>query len=342
MKPESPKATLIDVARMAGVSTATVSRVLNSPGVVQAATRERVENAIRQLGYVPNFGARALAARRTNTVAAVVPTLENAIFARGLEAFQVELFARGITLLVASSGYRPDIEDRQIRALVSRGADAFLLIGYDRAPETYDYLERSRVPYVVAWAYDPEADHPSVGFDNRAAMKALASEVIALGHVRLGMISAARDGNDRARNRWLGVLDAMQESGLVADDLALFEASYSIEMGRKALREMMEQDPAPTVILCGNDVLAAGALAEAREIGLNVPGDLSITGFDDIDISEIVSPPLTTVHVPHRRMGEVAAGILVEMLNQGGPGRREVIATEVVYRGTLGPPARAG
>ena len=141
--------TLDDVAREAGVSTATVSRCLNNSEKVTAKTRERVARAIDLLGYSPNFGARAMAAKRTFTIGAIIPTMENAIFARGLQAFQEALYAQGYTLLVASSAYKPEIEAEQIRALVARGADGLLLIGYDRDPSIYDFLARRGVPTLV-------------------------------------------------------------------------------------------------------------------------------------------------------------------------------------------------
>ena len=335
---EHARPTLHDVARHAGVSTATVSRVLNAPERVQPATRDRVESVIRDLGYLPNFGARMLAARRTDTIGAIVPTLENAIFARGLEAFQNELGESGITMLVASSSYRPEVEERQVRTLIARGADALLLIGYDRDPGVYDILRRSGTPYVVAWAHDARESHPAIGFDNRSAMAALARRVLDLGHSRLGLITAERDGNDRARNRWLGILDAMAEHGLPDTALAVFETTYAVEAGVEGLRALMRRSDRPTAVLCGNDVLAAGALSAAAEMGLRVPQDLSITGFDDIEIAALVSPALTTVHVPHRRMGQEAARMLIAML--GKPDRQESLAieAEIVMRGTLAPP----
>ena len=137
--------TISDVARAAGVSTATVSRCLNSPDVVQAATRTRVMEAVESLGYTPNFGARGLRARRTFTIGAVIPTMENAIFARGLQAFQETLNENGVTLLVASSRYRQDLEERQIHNLIARGVDGLLLIGYRRSATIEETLRRRGV-----------------------------------------------------------------------------------------------------------------------------------------------------------------------------------------------------
>ena len=331
--------TLADVAERAGVSTATVSRCLNSPDRVTKATRDRVEKAVRDLGYSPNFGARALAARRTGTVGAVIPTMENAIFARALQAFQEELRDHGMTLLVASSGYSPEIEEEQIRTLVARGADALLLIGHDRSEELYHFLERHDVPVLVSWVHEKTALRPSIGFDNKKAMRALADEVLKMGHRTIGVITAEQAGNDRARDRVEGVRAALASCDLPANDLAIIETPYSIENGRDAFARLMRRTPRPTAVICGNDVLAAGALQRAKEMNMHVPGDVSITGFDDIEIAILVDPPLTTVHVPHRAMGRQAARILIDVIRNGAPLLHSVeLSTDVRLRGTLGPP----
>lgn len=316
MQTDRPVPTLDDVAQTAGVSTATVSRCLNVPDRVAKSTRDRVNAAVAQLGYTPNFGARVMAAKRTFTIGAIIPTMENAIFARGLQAFQEELHKRGYTLLVASSAYSPKIEEEQIHALVARGADGLLLIGYERDPEIYRYLEQQKIPVLVSWAYSKENPQPSIGFDNRASMCALTEEVFRLGHRKIGTISGITNGNDRAKQRLLGVQTALQKNGLPLDDLTVIETTYGIESGAAALEQLMSLASPPTVIMCGNDVLAAGALLRARDLGINVPGDLSITGFDDIELATIVSPALTTVHVPHREMGHQAAVSLVDMLEK--------------------------
>lgn len=337
--PQAPRPvpTLEDVARLAGVSTATVSRCLNTPDRVVKSTRERVMAAVDQLGYAPNFGARALAAKRTNTIGAIIPTMENAIFARGLQAFQEELGLNGMTLLVASSSYNEDVEREQIRTLCARGADALLLIGHHRSQETLNFLEARSVPVLVAWVYDPAISQPSIGFDNRAAMREMAELVISKGHRRLGVISAPCASNDRASERLSGIQEAMAAHGMSADALALIETPYSIENGSQTFRQMMTTPTPPTAIMCGNDVLAVGALRAAREMGLSVPGDVSITGFDDIELAQLVSPPLTTVHVPHRDMGRMAARLLVQQLNGDGPVGSVRLNTYLCERETLGP-----
>lgn len=336
MTESPPVPTLADVARRAQVSTATVSRCLNTPDQVVAETRARVLQAVAELGYAPNFGARALAAKQTNTVGAVIPTMENAVFARGIQAFQEELGKHGKTLLIASSGYQPAVEDEQIRALVARGADAILLIGYDRSPDLYDFLAKRQVPTLVAWSYAPDQKHPAIGFDNKAAMADMARVVIGQGHRSLACIAAPTATNDRARGRLDGIRVAMAEAGLSADTLTIVETPYGIENGEVAFRQVITQAPDTTAVICANDVLAIGALRAARVMGLDVPGDVSITGFDDIEIAMLAEPPLTTVHVPHRDMGRRAAAALIDMMQTGQAPESIALPTDIRHRQSLG------
>ena len=338
LKPESGVPTLADVARHANVSTATVSRCLNSPDQVIERTRIRVMQAVNELGYAPNFSARALAARHTNTIGAVIPTMENAIFARGLQAFQEELGRHGFTLLVASSSYQEALEEEQIRTLAARGADGLLLIGYHRNPALHDYLRARSVPALVAWAYEANSGIPAIGFSNKNAMANLARLVIEKGHRDIGMISADTKANDRARDRLAGVRLAAGEAGIAADSIPVIETTYLIESGAQAFRQIMARTPRPTAVFCGTDVLASGALKAAKEMGLSVPEDVSITGYDDIELASLAEPALTTVHVPHREMGRRAAGMLIEMVTTGTTPESVELQTDIRLRRTLGPP----
>lgn len=331
---------LDDVARVAGVSTATVSRCLNSPDRVAKATLDKVMKTVDALGYTPHFGARVMAAKRSSTIGAIIPTMENAIFARGLQAFQEELHNRGYTLLVSSSAYQPEIEKEQIRTLVARGADALLLIGYDRDPEIYEYLSQRNVPVVIAWAYAPDHALPSIGFDNRNAMRRLAQKVIDLGHKDIAVISGIIEGNDRAWGRLEGIKDAVRENGLDIDRLTVVETAYGIENGEKALGQILSAKTPPSAVMCGNDVLAVGALRHAQNVGLQVPQDLSITGFDDIELARIVTPSLTTMHVPHREMGSKAATALANLVEGVGSVSGEELETSLKLRGSLGSPLK--
>jgi LacI family transcriptional regulator len=341
MNLRKPPSTLLDVAAAAGVSTATVSRCLNFPDQVAEHTRQKVMTAVNALGYSPNFGAKAMAARRTNTIGAIIPTMENSIFARGLQAFQEELRNHGFTMLVASTSYRPDVEEEQIRSLVARGADALLLIGHERDPAIYDFLDAQGIPAIVSWAYDPRSVRPSVGFDNKAAISAMAAKVIEMGHRHLALISAETPMNDRAFERLRGIRQAMVTAGLSSDDLRVIETPYSIENGAIAFADIIKTIPRPTAVFCGNDVLAVGALRCAQELGMSVPDQVSIIGFDDIELAQITTPPLTTIHVPHREMGRRAALALVDLVRDGKALENTELPSHLVFRGTLGkPPSR--
>lgn len=332
--------TLHDVAEAARVSTATVSRCLNFPDKVAPETRQKVQSAIAALGYSPNFGARVMAARRTNTIGAIIPTMDNAIFARGLEAFQEELRKHGFTMLVASTAYQPEIEEEQIRSLIARGADALLLIGYQRDPEIYRLLDAQGVPALLTWAFDAASPLPAIGFDNFTAMRQMAVNVIEMGHRRLALISADTTNNDRAQARRAGIERAMADAELNPKDLQFVQTAYGIDEGATAFETLMAGQP-PTAILCGNDVLAVGALKRARDMGLSVPRDVSIVGFDDIELAQVAFPALTTVHVPHEEMGRRAGAALAQYLKDGKPIISTELATHIVHRETLGPAAIA-
>ena len=333
----TPLPTLQDVADLAAVSTATVSRCLNNSGHVTEKTRLKVQQAIQTLGYSPNFGAQALAAKRTNTIGAIIPTMENAIFARGMQAFQETLAENGITLIIASCSYRPELEEEQIRSLVARGADALLLIGQSRPAATYQFLARRNIPYVLAWAHKKESQHCYIGFDNQAAAQTITRQVLELGHRNLGVIVGLTRNNDRARDRIIGIEHAIADYGAQTTPLQVIEAEYTFQEGAKALDQLLANPTPPTAVICGNDVLAVGAVKRAKQLGLAVPEDLSITGFADIEVSELIDPELTTVHVPHREMGIAAAKSLIAMLKTQTPVESHLLETRIVNRQSLGP-----
>ncbi len=336
MKPEIP--TLDDVARGANVSTATVSRCLNSPEQVSAKTREKVLKIVKKLGYTPNFGAQALAAKRTNTFGAIVPTMNNAIFAAGLQAFQEELGRNGATLLLASSSYNAKVEEEQIRSLVSRGADGLLLIGTQRSENIYHFLEDREIPFVIAWSYQENKNRSCVGFDNFEASHALTTKAINLGHKNFAIISAYTASNDRADNRVKGIKAALEDYGIETQNLPLIECEYSIQNGAESFRTHIEQDNRPTIIMCGNDVLAAGAVKQAHEMGLKIPDDISITGFDNIELASVIEPALTTVHVRHKRMGMLAAQVLLKQIEEKSYRDNIKLDTQIVEGRSLGRP----
>ena len=338
MGPHSPVLpTVEDVAVVAGVSTATVSRALNRPHAVRESLRKRVEAAVIQLGYVAHAGARAMTLRRSGTVGAIFPTIDNAIFAQAIDALQRRLAEDGLQLLIATSHYDLDTETQQAVNLVRRGVDALALCGSGQRPELLQFLRQRALPCVHIMTLAGPADALRVGFDNGLAMAQAVRYLVDLGHRRIAMLAGLTRDNDRARARVDGARAALHAAGLELPPERLAERAYGLAAAREALRELMAVSPAPTALLCGNDVLAFGALLEAQRLGIAVPRQLSIVGFDDLELARHVQPALTTVRVPTELMWTQAAERLISALR----GETVPLATEVevalVVRDSTGP-----
>ncbi len=333
--------TLDDVARRAGVSTATVSRCLSTPDKVRPQLRGRVQEAIRAIGYRPHGAARALASRRTNTIGAVIPTLDNAIFAKVAQTLQEVLDTKSRTLLLASSDYRPEREQSQIENLIVRGIDGIMLTGEQRDPAIYNLLQKRGIRYVNTYIHHPLSPHPTIGFDNVAAMEKLVGYLCDLGHRSFAMIGGFTAGNDRAAERIRGTREALMRRLVDLPRERVFERPYTVSAGREAFRRLRCAEGPPTAIVCGNDVLAIGALMEAIAMGLTVPEDVSITGFDDLDLAREIAPGLTTIHAPLVEMGHLAADYLVADDLGAEPVRHIELPAELVVRGSTGPAPQA-
>ncbi len=331
---------LDDVAARAGVSTATVSRVLNGRVSVTETLRARVLAAVEELGYVAHGAARALASRRTRTIGAIVPTIDNAIFSTSLQTLQERLSQYGYMLLLASSDYNLQREQTETQALLEKGIDGLILIGEVHLPGVYALLGKKQVPYVNIWIHNEESPHPCVGFDNYGAAVQLADYIIDIGHRKIAMVAGINEGNDRAVGRSNGMRDALQRRGLSFHQGFYEERAYTIEEGRKAASAWLSHPSPPTAILCGNDILALGVLFECLNRGIDVPGEISITGFDGLDIAGHVRPALTTVHIPSAQMGSLAADYLLGRIENRTVAEKTRLSTSLVIRGTTAPPRR--
>ena len=327
--------TLEDVARLAGVSTATVSRSLNTPQRVREETRRSVEAAVEALGYTPNFGGQILASRRSNTIGAVIPTMSNAIFAEALQALQEALASRNVTLLVASSQYQQQQEEAQIRTMLARGVDGLVLIGSTRSADIHEMLAARGIPFALLWSLPGGSPYLTIGFDNKAAASQVASHVLSFGHRHVAMIVGMTEENDRAHARLEGVRQTLAQAGITLEETNIQRQSYTLEAGAAAARTLLSRPDAPTALICGNDVLAAGAMRGARKMGLSIPGGVSVTGFDDIDLATAVSPPLTTVRVPHKRMGTAAAECLLSWIETKEQPQSICLSTQLIHRSSL-------
>lgn len=339
----SRSATQKDVADAAGVSTASVSRVLNGVGLVKPAIQARIERAIRALDYVPHEGARALVTRRSLVLGAIIPTLNNAIFAEGINAFEAEARARGYTLVLSVSNYDLNEERTLVRRMVQRGVDGLLLVGNEHAAESFAMLRRAAVAHVCAWTFEENGPAPNVGFRNAEAMAEIVDLLVGLGHRRFAMLAGVQAGNDRARGRVIGVEAQLAAHGLRLQPAMLAECPYTIRAAREAFHRLMDgkaEAERPTALICGNDVIAVGALLEARRLEIAVPGALSITGFDNLAVAAEMDPDITTVHVPADQMGRGAASALIEAIGAGTAVKSSLIPTRLLVRGTTAAVAR--
>ena len=339
--PETPsRASAKDVARLAGVSTATVSRALNLPDQLDPQTLERVRAAIDKLRYVPHGAARALRSQRTQMVGAVVPSFDYALYARTTSALQRALDERGYSLVLAAHHYDLANEVRVTEQLVRHGVDAFAFVGIDHDPALFRLLDDYGRPYVLTWGVDPSGRHPAVGFDNRAAAQTVTRHLLALGHRRFGLLSGPLPGNDRARERGAGVRAALAAQGLALDERCVRYASIALADARQAMHGILALDDPPTAVIATNDVLAVGAMLACRDAGVRIPDAISITGIDNTDLGATQTPPLTSVRTPIVEVGTAAAVQLVARL-EGGPAElQQVLDVELVVRGSTAPPPR--
>jgi len=322
------------VARDPRVSPATVSRAISQPELLSQATLARVRRSAERLGYRPDAAARALASGRSLTIGAVMPTLDNAIFSRALQAMQARLATEGYQLLVASHDYNLAAETEAIRTLLSRGVDGLILVGAERGGGGSALLAAADVPVVLTWRAPPGA--PAVVVDNELAGDMAARHLIALGHRRIAVFTGAIRFNDRQRARQLGVLRALEAAGLTLPPSMICEAPTTLAGGRMGCTKLLELAEPPTAIICGVDLLAIGCMVEAQARGLAVPNDVSVVGIDDLDMSAHVSPSLTTVHVPTARIGAEAAETLIAMLRHQDANTSICLPVELIVRRSTG------
>ncbi|CAD6545729.1 HTH-type transcriptional repressor CytR [Paraburkholderia kirstenboschensis] len=332
-------ATLREVAQLACVSKATVSRFINSPEIVSPSVRERIQLAIDHLGWVPHAAARALATQRTGTVGAVVPTLANEHFATAIQVLQDELEEKGYTLLLACSEYDLQREYRQVRKMLERGVDAIAVVGEGHHPDLYPLLKQRDVPCVSTFTFGPKQRSISVGVDNYRAFYDATNYLLDLGHRRIAMIAQNADTNDRAAARREGVRVALAERGIAIHPAHMAEGYWGVQEGRKLFSQIMAApiEP-PTALVCGNGSFATGAMLEAMAAGYDVPGHLSLIGFDDFEVMAELPIPITTVRVPSAEIGRRTAELLIAQLNGETDVRSVECKSTLILRESCAPP----
>lgn len=331
--------TIGDVARRAGVSAMTVSRVINNSGYISQETRERVEQAIAELGYVPNALARSLRFKRTKTLALILTDITNPFFttiARGVEDVASE---HGFSVIFCNTDESEEDEANYLNVLVQKQVDGVLLVPARSSPDSAAFLRDRGIPFVVLDRHIPDAAVDTVRGDSEGGAYEMVRHLLRLGHRRIAVISGPQ-AVSTAADRVAGYRRALIEAGLEPDPALIHYGQFTQDSGYRMAQAVLAVSPPPTALLTGNNFIAVGALRALREAGLRVPDDLSLTTFDDLPAAMIVDPFLTVVTQPAYEMGRRATALLLDRLAERGPAQPQeiVLPAELIVRASSGPP----
>ena len=306
--------TIGEVARYAGVSVATVSRVLNNSESVKPATAQRVMAAIRELDYIPNQSARNLRRSESRVILTLAPNFSNPYYSSILTGIGDLAHDCAYSVLICNTGGQAENEERFLKMLDAHRADGAIFLGCRKNnPLLREYAQH--YPIVQCCEYVPEIQQPTVSIDNYTAAAETVRYLIGQGHRRVALLSADNDFISTQQRRQ-GYCDALAEAGLPCGDelVALADADYSFASGLAAAKRLLTAQPRPTAVFCVSDILALSVISRAHDMGLRVPEDLSVTGFDDVDYTTMFHPHLTTVAQPCYEMGQVSLRLLLRML----------------------------
>jgi LacI family transcriptional regulator, gluconate utilization system Gnt-I transcriptional repressor len=313
-----------DVAVQADVSLITVSRVLREPEAVSEATRNRVHEAMAEIGYLPHLSARSLVSKRSNIVATVIPAIDNPAFAETTGALAAGLAASRTQIMIGYTDFQIETEESVAAALLARRPDGLVLTGSSHSDRFKQIARTAGIPIVETWEI-PEAPIDMVaGFDNYAAESALVRSLVKKGYRRFAYLTGDHRRLVRLRQRLDGLRTVLSESGLELSSENLFERTATFENGAKVVREIVQRKMAVDILVCSGDVYAIGAILECNRSGIDVPGDLAIAGFGGFDLGHLLTPELTTVQVRGREIGAAAAKLLLDRLD-GRRSRNKII-----------------
>lgn len=301
---------------MAGVSAVTVSRALRRPDMVSAKLHDRIQSAVRELAYVPDVAASRLASSRTHTIGVIVSSLTNGVFADYIDALHDTLLPAGFQVLILSTRYSAEEEEKAIATLLGQHPEAIIIAGVDQSAHARHLLERSGVPVVQTFQLTDDPIDINVGLDQCQAAFAATKALIEHGHRKIGIIATRLDA--RARARLDGYGRAMQEAGFDQERwVATTPRQTAVIAGGELLSEMIERGDVPEAVFCCDDLLALGVLFECQRRNIAVPGDMSIIGFNNLEFAACAHPALATVVTPRYQMGQIAAGIVRRIIETG-------------------------
>lgn len=303
--------TLQDVARLAGVSPATVSRVISQPALVSPATRALVETAVAQIGYVPNLVAGSLASARSRLVAAIVPSISTLMFAKAVEAFADRLRQAGYQVLLGISDYDRAREEELVLAVLGRKPDAVLVTGVNHTPLSRRLLLGAGIPVIEAWDLTRSPIDTVIGFSHEEVGRATARFLLGKGYRNFAVALA---DEERARLRHHGLLAELGAHGVADVPVSLMAPPTTFSSGRAALADLLARGKCPRVIVCSSDPPAEGAVTEAQARGLRVPQDIAVMGFGDLELASGMRPSLSSVRIDPAHIGLAAAEAILGKL----------------------------
>lgn len=328
-------ATIQDIARLTGVSTATVSRALSHPDQVAESTRKAVLEAVGKTGYQINHTARNLRLNRTGSILALVPNLANPFFSEILSGMASILVHSGFGLLIADTRAGPDPRAGFKHYLESRMADGLVVLDGGLVDDIPSEDFNPPVIFACEWT---GSTLPSVRVDNGAAAAMAVRHLVENGHSAIGHVTGPQ-GNVLTQTRLEGTRDALFACGLELPREWVFQGDFSLESGARAARRWMELHPRPSAVFCASDQMACGFIGALRHAGIDVPRQVSVVGFDDIEVAEHFVPALTTIRQPRRLIGEQAAKLMIETIEQPGhPPAKELIPVELIRRQSVASP----
>ena len=328
--------TIIDVAKAAGVSTATVSRVINSPKAVRKQTRERVQRAMEECKYKYNSLARGIVTKRTNTIGLILPTITNPIFAESTKGVQDYLNDHAYQVVLGSTDYDHKKEVKLIQVFREMRVDGILITTTDlKSRELQDMLE-DEFPFVLLYSTVREGPLSSVGVDNHLGGYRATEHLIQMGHTRIAMLAGTFSFSDKSYHRWNGYRECLLANGIKYDPKFLIQSPYELEKGKEGIKQLLQRKNPPTAVFCSNDYLAIGALKGAHEMGVHVPDDMSIVGFDDIALASYIQPGLNTIRQPAYQMGAEGAAILLQRISSpSDKSTHRLLDSELVVRNSV-------
>ncbi|WP_413792760.1 MULTISPECIES: LacI family DNA-binding transcriptional regulator [unclassified Pseudomonas] len=318
--------TLIDVARIAGVSPMTVSRALHRPELVSENTREKVREAVRQSGYVPNMLAGGLASNKSRLVAIFLPTIANSIFADTVQSLMDRLTQAGYQTLLGLTGYSAEQEEKLLEAVLGRRPDGIVLTGTLHTESSRLRLAQAGIPVVEAWDLSDEPLDMLVGFSHEKVGEATARHLVKKGYKRFSVLTIS---DPRGLRRCDSLIAELKRQGIEHVPMEILAPPATLEVGREGLRRLLDQSQRPDIVVCSSDTVAQGVLAEAASRGLNVPGDLAVMGFGDLSSAAHVYPALSTVSVDGKRMGLQVAEALLERFEN--PATRKAVRIDTGF-----------